>query len=150
MLHHSIVRVLVFAAGGVKAQSDDDTESVDIPESDSNFFKPAWWDIVIIKLPLLFIPGIAICQRFICDSHSRVFLQELTLTLVKISHLPWRISHFQKWLQNLWGRVKGVQCESKICNPYLPYTDSQICDKKTDNDDYMSQLILGVSYCEKN
>lgn len=62
MLHQSIVRVLVFAAGGVKAQSDpDDTENVDIPESDSNFFKPAWWDIVIIKLPLLFIPGIAIC-----------------------------------------------------------------------------------------
>lgn len=43
VLHQSIVRVLVIAAGGVKSNPDpDDAESIDIPESDSHFLKPVW------------------------------------------------------------------------------------------------------------
>ena len=42
-MHQSIVRVLVIAVGGVKSHSDpDDLDSIDIPESDSDFLKPVW------------------------------------------------------------------------------------------------------------
>ncbi|KAJ7371032.1 Vacuolar protein sorting-associated protein 54 [Desmophyllum pertusum] len=41
VMHQSIVRVLVIAVGGVKSHSDpDDLDSIDIPESDSDFLKP--------------------------------------------------------------------------------------------------------------
>lgn len=51
---------------------------------------------------------------------------------------------FSKMVTKFVGKESnGVQSESKICNPYLQYTDSQICD----NDDYI-RLILCVNCCE--